>query len=64
MGEERMTQRLREEELQGNLMELKKFQFMQKEKEQMYALSQEILGTRVLLLLTPSSCLNSLFGLS
>ena len=37
---ERMTQRIREEELQSNLRELKKFQFMQKEKEQMYALSQ------------------------
>ena len=42
-----MAQRLREEELQNNLRELKKFQFMQKEKEQMYALSQELLGTRV-----------------
>ena len=30
---ERMTQRIREEELQSNLRELKKFQFMQKEKE-------------------------------
>ena len=45
--EERMTQRLREEELQSKLRELKKFQSMQKEKEQMYALSQELLGTRV-----------------
>ena len=45
--EERMTQRLREEELQSNLRELKKFQSMQKEKEQMYALSQELMGTRV-----------------
>ena len=45
--EERMTQRLREEELQSNLRELKNFQSMQEEKEQMYALSRELLGTRV-----------------
>ena len=42
-----MTQRLQEEELQNNLRELKKFQFMQKEKEQMYTLSQELLGTKM-----------------
>ena len=42
-----MTQRLRAEELQSELRELKKFQSMEKEKEQMYALSQELLGTRV-----------------
>ena len=42
-----MTQRIREEELQSNLRELKKFQFMQKEKEKIYALSQELLGTRM-----------------
>ena len=46
-AEERMTQRIQEEEIQSNLRELKKFQFMQKEKEQMYALSQELLGTRM-----------------
>ena len=45
--EERMTQRLREEELQKELRELKNFWSMQKEKHQMYALSQELLGTRV-----------------
>ena len=45
--EERITKRLREEELQNELREMKKFQSMQKEKEQMYALSQELLGTRV-----------------
>ena len=45
--EERMTQRIWEEELQSNLRELKKFQFMQKEKEKMYVLSQELLGTRI-----------------
>ena len=31
--EERMTRRLRDEELQSNLRELKRFQSMQKEKE-------------------------------
>jgi len=46
-AEERMTQRLQEEKLQSNLRELKKFQSMQNKKEQMYALSQELLGTRV-----------------
>ena len=45
--EERMTQILREEELQKELRELKNFQSMQKEKDHMYALSQELLGTRV-----------------
>ena len=46
-AEERMAHRVREEELQSKLRELKKFQSMQKEKEQMYALSQELLGTRM-----------------
>ena len=46
-AEERMTQRLQEEELQKEIRELKKFQSMQKEKDQMYALSQELLGTMV-----------------
>ena len=44
--EERMAHRIREEELQSKLKELKKFQSMQREKEQMYTLSQEIMGTR------------------
>ena len=38
-AEERMAHIIQEEELQSNLRELKKFQSMQKEKEQMYALS-------------------------
>ena len=46
-AEERMAHRIWEEEIQSNLRELKKFQSMQKEKEQMYALSPELLGTRM-----------------
>ena len=38
--EELMTQKLCEEELQKELRELKNFQSMQNEKDQMYALSQ------------------------
>ena len=45
-AEERMAHRIREEELQSKLRELKKFQSMQREKEHMYTLSQEIMGTR------------------
>ena len=46
-AEELLAHRIREEEIQSNLRELKKFQSMQKEKEQMYALSPELLGTRM-----------------
>ena len=45
-AEERMVHRVQEEEMQNKLRELKKFQSMQREKEQMYALSQELMGTR------------------
>ena len=45
-AEERMGHRVQEEELQNKLRELKKFQSMQQEKEQMYTLSQELMGTR------------------
>ena len=45
-AEERMAHRIQEEELQSKLRELKKFQSMQREKEQMYTLSQELMGTR------------------
>ena len=38
-AEELMTQKLREEELQKELRELKKFKSMLEEKDQMYALS-------------------------
>ena len=42
-----MTQELRGEELQKELKELKKFKSMQVEKDQLYTLFQEFLGTRV-----------------
>ena len=42
-----MNQRLREEELQNELREMKKFQSMHNEKNQLYAISQELLDTRV-----------------
>ena len=45
--EELMTQKLHEEELQKELRELKNFKSMQVGKYHMYALSQELLGTRV-----------------
>ena len=46
-AEECMTQKLQEEELEKELRELKKFKSMQEEKDHMYVLSQELLGTRV-----------------
>ena len=45
--EELMTQKLHGEELQKELKELKKFKSMQVEKDQLYTLSQELLGNRV-----------------
>ena len=45
--EEIMTHKLGEEELKKELRELKNFKSMQVEIDQMYALSQELLGTRV-----------------
>ena len=45
--EELMSQKLRGEELQKELKELKKFKSMQVEKHQLYTLSHELLGTRV-----------------
>ena len=45
-AEELMFQKLRWEEIQ-ELKELKKFNSMQVEKDQLYTLSQELLGTRV-----------------
>ena len=45
-AEECMGHRVQEEELQNKLRELEKFQSMQQEKEQMYTLSQELMGTR------------------
>ena len=46
-AKEIMTQKLCEEELQKELREMKKFKSMQVEKYQLYALSQELLGTKV-----------------
>ena len=45
--EELMFQKLHWEEIQKELKELKKFKSMQVEKDQLYTLSQELLGTRV-----------------
>ena len=45
--EELMTHKIHGEELQKELRELKKFKSIQVEKDQLYALSQELLGTRV-----------------
>ena len=45
-SEERMAPRIQVEELQNKMRELKKFQGMQKEKEHMYTLSRELMGTR------------------
>ena len=42
-----MTQKIYEEELKKELRELKNFKSMQVEKDQKYALSQELLGNRV-----------------
>ena len=42
-----MTQKIHGEELQKELKELKKFKSMQVEKDQLYTLSQEFLGTIV-----------------
>ena len=45
--EELMFQKLYWEEITKEIKELKKFKFMQVEKDQLYTLSQELLGTRV-----------------
>ena len=45
-AEERMAHRVQVEELQKEMKKLKKFSSMQKEKDQMYALSRELIGTR------------------
>ena len=45
--EELMSQNLHGEELQKELKELKKFKSMQVDKDQLYTISQELLGTRV-----------------
>ena len=45
--EEIVSQKFHGEELQKELKELKKFKFMQVEKDQLYTLSQELLGTKV-----------------
>ena len=42
-----MSQKLHGEELQKEIKELKKFKSMQVEKDQLYTLSQELLGTKV-----------------
>ena len=44
--EERMGHRVQVEELQKEMKKLKKFSSMQKDKDQMYALSRELIGTR------------------
>ena len=46
-AEELMFQKLRWEEIQKELKEMKKFKSMQVEKDQLYTLSQELLGTKV-----------------
>ena len=46
-AEELMSQKLCGEELEKELKELKKFKSMQVEKDQLYTISQELLGTRV-----------------
>ena len=45
-AEERMAHIVQVEELQNEMRKLKKFSSMQKEKDQMYALSWELIGTR------------------
>ena len=45
-AKELMFQKLRWEEMRKELKELKKFKSMQKEKDQLYILSQELLSTR------------------
>ena len=45
-AEERMSHRVHVEELQNEMRKLKKFSSMQKEKDQVYALSRELIGTR------------------
>ena len=47
-AKELMSHKFCGEELQKELKELKKFKSMQVEKDQLYTLSQELLGTRVL----------------
>ena len=46
-AEELMFQKLCWEEIRKKIKELKKFKSMQVEKDQLYTLSQELLGTRV-----------------
>ena len=47
MGRRTHDPETHEEELQKELRDLKKFKSLQVEKDQLYALSQELLGTRV-----------------
>ena len=63
-AEERMAHRIREEELQSKLKELKKFQSMQREKEQMYTLSQELMAPGNPLPPIQCSYLSNLSGLN